>query len=163
MASSNRLTRALICSNFVHDNPARDFLRRLRVANLREPPHVTLCPRLQSQRRTLSRAEKELGQPMPRTQLILLGCLPLPHKIAQCLGVFIRNPHCRQISGTMTACQLQSIPPIRLHAVSGLLRNQARRNHRALDTQLRQLPVQYEACRTGFVAGSQTVRANQAS
>ena len=31
---------------------------------------------------------------MPRTQLILFGCLTLPDKIAQCLGGFIRNPHC---------------------------------------------------------------------
>ena len=92
---------------------------------------------------------------MPRTQLILLGRLPLPDKIAQRLGVFIGNPHRSQISGPVTAGQLQRVPPVRLHAVSGLLRNQARRYHRALDTQLRQLPVQYESCRPRFIAGAQ--------
>jgi hypothetical protein len=34
----------------------------------------------------LSRAQQELGQPVPRTKLILLGRLPLAHKITQCLG-----------------------------------------------------------------------------
>jgi hypothetical protein len=95
---------------------------------------------------------------MPRTQLVLLGCFPLPDKITQRLGVFIGNPHCRQISGTMTACQLQRIPAVRLHAVSGLLRYQTRRHNRALDTQLRQLPVQYESCRPCFITGPQLFR-----
>ena len=92
---------------------------------------------------------------MPRPQLILLGRLPLPDKIAQRLGIFIGNPHCGQISGPVAACQLQRIPPISLHAVSRLLRNQARRHHRTLDTQLRQLPVEYEPRRAGFIAGPQ--------
>jgi hypothetical protein len=55
----------------------------------------------------------------------------------------------------MTACQLQRIPPIGLHAVPRLLRYQRRRYHCALDTQLSQLPVQYEPCRTRLVAGAQ--------
>ncbi|MGB8031771.1 MAG: hypothetical protein WCF30_19120, partial [Terracidiphilus sp.] len=41
----------------------RGFLRRLRVADLLEPGQVTLCPRLQSQRWTSARTEKELGYP----------------------------------------------------------------------------------------------------
>jgi len=52
------------------------------VAHLLDPLHVTFRPRLHSQRRTLARTEQELGQPMLRAQLILLGCLPLPDKIA---------------------------------------------------------------------------------
>ena len=70
---------------------------------------------------------------MPRAQLILLGSLPLSDKITQRLRVFIGNPHRSQISGAVTACQLQRVPPVRLHTVSGLLRYQARRHHRALD------------------------------
>ena len=88
---------------------------------------------------------------MPRPQLILLSRLPLPDKIAQCLGVFIRNPHCCQIAGPVTACQFHRVPPISLHAVSRLPRNKARRHHRALDTQLRQLPVKYESRRPRFI------------
>src|SRR5665213_1632835 len=44
---------------------------------------------------------------MPRAQLILLGRLPLPDKITQRLGVFIRNPHRSQISGTVTAMNIE--------------------------------------------------------
>ena len=95
---------------------------------------------------------------MPRTKLILLGRLPLPHKITQRLGGFIRNPHRSQISVTVTACQLQRVPPVRLHAISGLLRNQGWRHHHALHTQLRQLPIQYESCRPRFIAGAQLLR-----
>ena len=85
----------------------------------------------------------------------LLSCLPLPNKITQCFGAFIRDRHCSQISGTMTAGQLQRVSPVRLHPISGLLRNQARRHHRALHTQLRQLPVQYESGRARLIAGTQ--------
>jgi hypothetical protein len=55
----------------------------------------------------------------------------------------------------VTARQLQRIPPIGLDAISRLLRNQRWRNHIALDSQLRQLPVEYEARRAGFIAGPQ--------
>src|ERR1700747_2506671 len=47
--------------DFVHTTQTRDFLRRLRMADLRQPPHVTLCPCLQSQRWTLTRAQQKLG------------------------------------------------------------------------------------------------------
>jgi hypothetical protein len=52
---------------------------------------------------TLPVAKKELRQPMPRTQLILLGRFPLPDKIAQSFGVFIRTSHRGEISGTVTS------------------------------------------------------------
>ena len=152
---SNRLTRSPMCSHFVQTIQQRGFLRRLCVADLLEPLHVTFRPRLHSQRWTPARTQQELGQPMPRAQLILLGRLPLPDKIAQCFGIFIRNPHRSQITGAVTARQLQRIPPVGLDAISGLLRNQRRRHHRALDSQLRQLPVKYEARRAGFIAGPQ--------
>ena len=45
-------------------------------------------------------------------------------EITQRFGLFIGHPHCRQISVTMAACELQRIPAIRLHPVSGLFRNQ---------------------------------------
>lgn len=38
---------------FVHTIEPREFLRWLRVADLRQPPHVAFCPRLQPQRWTL--------------------------------------------------------------------------------------------------------------
>ena len=92
---------------------------------------------------------------MPRSQLILLGRLARPHQIAQRLGACVRNPHRRQIAGSMTARQPLRIPPVRLHPVAGLHRNQRRRDHLALDAQLRQLPVENVAGRTSFIAGPQ--------
>ena len=57
----------------------------------------------------------------------------------------------------MTARQLQRIPPVGLDTISRLLRNQRWRNHIALDSQLRQLPVEYEARRAGLIAGAQMI------
>jgi hypothetical protein len=57
----------------------------------------------------------------------------------------------------MTACKLQRIPPVRLDPVTRLLRNQRRCYDCALYSQLRQLPVEYKPCRTGFVTGPQLV------
>jgi hypothetical protein len=96
------------------------------------------------------------------SQLILLGRLSRPDKIAQCFRAFIRHPHRSQIVGAVTARQLQSIPPVGLYPIPGLLRNQRRRHHIALDSQLRQLPVQYEARRAGFISRLVDARANQA-
>src|ERR1039458_1853702 len=61
----------------------------------------------------------------------------------------------------MTARQLQGIPPIRLHPVAGLGRNQRWRYDRALDPQLRQLPIQHIARWTRLVAGTQMLRRTQ--
>src|ERR1700751_216798 len=58
----------------------------------------------------------------------------------------------------MTARQLQRVPPVRLHPISRLLRYQRRCYHCAVDTQLGQLPVQYESCWPRFVAGAQLLR-----
>jgi hypothetical protein len=58
----------------------------------------------------------------------------------------------------VTARKLQRIPPVGLDLVPGLLRNQRRRYHIALYSQLGQLPVKYEARRAGFIAGPQLLR-----
>ena len=105
----------------------------------------------------MPRAQQELGQPMPRPELILLGCFPLADKITHRLGSLIGNPNRSQISVPVTACQLQGVPTICLHAISRLLRNQARRHNDAVDSQLGQLPVQCEPCRSRFIAGTQLV------
>ena len=53
------------------------------------------------------------------SQLILLGRLSRPDKIAQCFRAFIRHPHRSQIVGAVTARQLQSIPPVGLYPIPG--------------------------------------------
>jgi hypothetical protein len=57
----------------------------------------------------------------------------------------------------MAACQLQSVQTVRLDPLAWLLRNKSWRNNRALNSQLSQLPVEYEARRAGFVTGPQLV------
>jgi hypothetical protein len=94
---------------------------------------------------------------MPRSQLILLGCLSCPHKITQCFLALIRNPDRRQIVGTMTACKLQRVPPVRLDPVTSLLLNQRRSYDCALYSQLCQLPAEYKPRRAGFVTGPQLI------
>jgi hypothetical protein len=79
----------------------------------------------------------------------------LPDKIAQGFRALVWNPDCREIAGTVVACQLQSVQPVRLDPLAWLLRNKSWRNNRALDSQLSQLPVEYEARRAGFIAGPQ--------
>jgi len=92
---------------------------------------------------------------MPCSQLILLGRLTRPDKIAQGFRVLVRNPDCRQIVEAVIACQLQCIQPVRFDALAWLLRNKSWRNNRALNSSLSQLPIEYEARRAGFVTGPQ--------
>jgi hypothetical protein len=92
---------------------------------------------------------------MPRSCLILLGCFAGSHQVAQRFGTLIRNPYRRQISGSIAACQLLSIPPIGLNSIPGLDRHKRRCHNLALDAQLRQLPVHNVARRSGFITGSQ--------
>ena len=57
---------------------------------------------------------------MPRSHLVLLGCLASSHQISQGLGTFIRNPYRRQISGSIATRQLLSIAPVRLYPTTRL-------------------------------------------
>jgi hypothetical protein len=57
---------------------------------------------------------------MPRPHLILLRCFAGPHQVSQGLRSLIRNPHRRQISGSIATCQLHCIPPIRLNPITCL-------------------------------------------
>src|SRR6266852_1725497 len=57
--------------------------------------------------------------------------------------------------GVECAVVAPTLVPVRLHPIARLHRNQRGRHHCALHPQLRQLPVQYVASRTGFIAGPQ--------
>jgi hypothetical protein len=92
---------------------------------------------------------------MPCPQLILLGSFARTHQISKRLGAFVRNPHCRQITGSVTARQFLGIAAIGLHAVASFYRDQCRRYHLALDSQLRQLPVDYITSRAGLITSPQ--------
>src|ERR1700722_10476528 len=92
---------------------------------------------------------------MPCSHLILLGCFAGTHQISQGLGTFIRNPYRCQISGSITTCQLLSIPPIRLYPITRLDRYQRGRHNLALDAEFCQLPVHHVARWSCLITGSQ--------
>jgi len=89
----------------------------------------------------LALAQKELAQPMPRSHLILLGCLPSAHQIPQSLGTLVGNPYRREVSRSMATRQLFRVAPIRLYPITCLSWYQRGRHHGALYAQLRQLPA----------------------
>jgi hypothetical protein len=92
---------------------------------------------------------------MPGSRLILPGCFAGTHKIAQRFGPLIGDPYRREIPGSVTAHQLLGIPSIRLYPITCLHKHQRGCHNLALDAQLRQLPVQNVARRSGFLTGSQ--------
>src|ERR1700734_4195539 len=93
------------------------LLSDLGETQLRDPDQIGSCPRPDPSRWTLTRSQKELAQAMTRPRLILLGCFAGTHQIAQGLRTLIRNPYRRKISGSIAACQLLGIPPIRLDSI----------------------------------------------
>jgi hypothetical protein len=60
------------------DDPASSPPAPFAQRNLPHPYHVGLCPCLHSVYWALACAQQKLAQMMPRTQLILLGCLACP-------------------------------------------------------------------------------------
>ncbi len=78
---------------------------------------------------TTSCVPQKRAQPIPRTQLILLRCLVSSHQIHEHLGSGGRHPYRCQISGSMTARQIQGIPPISLGPVASLDRSRRRHNN----------------------------------
>ena len=75
----------------------------------------------------------------------------VPHRLMR----RIRHPHRRQLSGTAELRTHQRIPPIRLHPISGLDRDQRRRHHGAVVPETEELPMQTVAARTGLIAEAQ--------
>ena len=116
---------------------------------------MQMCPSSNTSRRTLTRAQQEFVKPVTSPQLILLRCFTRTHQIAQRLGALVGNPDRRQIAGSVTARQLLGIAPVGLHTVASLDRDQGRRDHLALHTWFRQLPIQDIASRPGFITGTQ--------
>jgi len=107
----------------------RPLLRHLRKTNLLHSHHVGLGPCLHFVYGALACAQQKLAQPMLRTQLILLRCLVYSHQIHERLGSGGRHPYRCQISGSMTARQIQGIPPISLGPIASLDRSRRRHNN----------------------------------
>ena len=84
-----------------------------------------------------------------------MGSFPCSYQISQRLVSGIWHPYRRQLSRAIAPGQLQSIAPLRLHAISRPHRHQCWRYYFALGVQRRQLPVQHVARRTGLITESQ--------
>jgi len=63
----------------------------------------------------------------------------------------VRGPYLRQLTGTEQPRQLDRVPAVRLHAVSGPTRDQRRGDHRAGVTKFLYLALQPVTCRTSLV------------
>ena len=66
----------------------------------------------------------------------------LAHHVSQCLVRGVGDPHRRQVARAVAARQLQSIAPIRLHAIAGFHRHQGGRDHLAPHAERGQLPIE---------------------
>ena len=76
---------------------------------------------------------------MPRSHLVLLGCLAGAHQIPQGLGTLVGNPYRRQVPGSIATRQLLRVAPIRLYPITCFGWYQCWRNYGALHTQFRQI------------------------
>jgi len=65
-------------------------------------------------------AQKELGQPVPRPQLVGLGIVACPDQVAQRLARLIGDPDRRQITTPQQAGELGRVPAVGLHPVARL-------------------------------------------
>jgi hypothetical protein len=101
-------------------------IRRLQLRSLPEilfnsaamvTAEICAIPRNPCKSLTTSYAQKKFTQPMPRTQLILLGCLTGPHHIPERLRSGAQYPCRCQISGSMAVRQIQGIPPIHFEPI----------------------------------------------
>jgi hypothetical protein len=78
-----------------------------------------------------------------------------PHQIAHRLVPSVRNPHRRQLAGSVQPRQAGGIPPIGLDPIARPLRDQRRRHHDALMPPGRQATVDAIPARPRFVAKPQ--------
>lgn len=96
-----------------------------------------------------------------RRDLLALGALVTHRRtagageVAHRLVVRVRHPHRGQIAGAQLPGQRQRIPPIGLHPIAGLVRDQRRRHHDAVVAQVLDLPIQPVAGRSGFIGERQ--------
>src|SRR4051794_27230784 len=76
------------------------------------PLQVFLCPGRHTLRMPAAVSQQKLTQPVPRPELILFprfaGADQIPQSFVCCIG----NPNSRQVTGSIAACQLLSIPAV---------------------------------------------------
>src|ERR1700733_10884707 len=82
------------------------------------PIHVVQGPGIYSLWWPLPMAQQELGQTISCPPLVSLGSFTCPYEISQRLVSGIWHPYRCQLSRAIAPGQLQSIAPVRLHALS---------------------------------------------
>jgi hypothetical protein len=87
---------------------------------------VEICaiPRNACKSLTTSYAQQKFAQPMPRTQLILLGCLTCPRHIPERLESGARYPCCCQTPDLWLRASLKALRRLVLTRVARLDRSQ---------------------------------------
>ena len=116
------------------------------------PPPPRMRPRATVLWMSEAISKQVLHEPMFRPALVSLRGRPRADEVPQRLVGRVGNPHSRQRPALVAEGQLLRVPTVRLDLVARLPRNQRRRDDIALDTHLRQLPVQRVAGRPGLVA-----------
>jgi hypothetical protein len=93
-------------------------------------------------------AKQILHQPVLRAALVLFRCGSSSHEVAQRFMRGIGNPHRGEQSAAVALGKLERVATIGLDALAGLLRNERRRDHFALDPELGELPEERVARRS---------------
>lgn len=76
------------------------------------------------------------------------GANEIAHRFVAC----IRTPHRGQLAGSQQPSQSRCIPAVGLHPITGLARDQRRRDHRATVPQLTDQPIQPVTRRASLIA-----------
>src|SRR5487761_2062638 len=117
-----------------------------------EPRHVLRAPRHDLFRSAHVELKKELSEPISMTKLVPFRRVARPNEIAQGLLLDVGDPHRGEVTAPKKTRELLCVPAIRLYSVSRLDRDERRRDDIALDSHLRELPVETVTARTGLVA-----------
>jgi hypothetical protein len=88
----------------------------------------------------------------------VVGCrLPGPDQVADGLMNGVRHPYPGQLARPMQPRQRDGVPPVRLDPLARPLRDQGRRDHRAIVAEVADLPAEPVACGPGLEAHVQPV------
>src|SRR5215469_6843058 len=119
-----------------------------------QPFHVGWPPR------RLARIDASQPQHQRRDLLalaleILLHCLTGAREIAHGLMALVRHPHRGELARAQQLGEAYRITPVRLHSITGPLRNERGGHHQALVAEALEQSVESISCRPFFIAKRQ--------
>src|SRR3989441_609817 len=116
-----------------------------------EPATVALGPRLHPLGGPDPLAQEQLGEAVAGAELVVLGHLPGPHEVAQGFMGGVGDPDRREIARPVAARELGGVPPVGLHPIARLRRDERGSDDITVDAEPRELPVEDVAAGAGFV------------